>query len=131
MAATLRVRLPAEVPDAIRELVVGEKRRRNDICWRMFDFSPCDARGVAEIPVEGTGMAVVSPATGTLRDEMAVSGQLLLVASGQIPISARTRPRGLATCPAEGAETVGRLRSSRTCPRPRRDTIGPRVGLAT
>jgi hypothetical protein len=38
MAATLRVRLPARVPDAIRELVVEDQRRRNDICWRMFDF---------------------------------------------------------------------------------------------
>jgi hypothetical protein len=38
MAAILRVRLPAGVPDAIRELVVGDQRRRNDICWRMFDF---------------------------------------------------------------------------------------------
>jgi hypothetical protein len=37
-AATLRVRLPAGVPDAIRELVVGDQLRRNDICWRMFDF---------------------------------------------------------------------------------------------
>jgi hypothetical protein len=27
-----------KVPDAIRELVVGDQRRRNDICWRMFDF---------------------------------------------------------------------------------------------
>jgi hypothetical protein len=33
MAATLRVRPPAGVPDAIRELVVGDQRRRNDICW--------------------------------------------------------------------------------------------------
>jgi hypothetical protein len=38
MAATLRVRLPAGVPDAIRELVVEDQLRRNDICWRMFDF---------------------------------------------------------------------------------------------
>jgi len=26
------------VSDAIRELVAEDKRRRNDICWRMFDF---------------------------------------------------------------------------------------------
>jgi hypothetical protein len=38
MAATLRVRLPAGVPDAIRELVVGDQWRRKDVCWRMFDF---------------------------------------------------------------------------------------------
>jgi hypothetical protein len=38
MAATLRVRLPAGVPDAIRELVVEDQLRRNDICWRMFNF---------------------------------------------------------------------------------------------
>jgi hypothetical protein len=48
MAATLRVRLPAGVPDAIRELVVGDQRRRSKIYWRMFDFSPGDARGVPE-----------------------------------------------------------------------------------
>jgi hypothetical protein len=40
MAATLRVRLPAGVPDAIRELVVEDQRPRNDICWRMIDFQP-------------------------------------------------------------------------------------------
>ena len=45
------------------------------------------------MPVEGgTGGAVVSPATSTLRDEMAVSGQRLLAASGQIPMAAHTRP---------------------------------------
>jgi hypothetical protein len=54
MPATQRVRLPAgaspdpprlececqreQLPDAIRELVVEDQRRRNDICWRMFDF---------------------------------------------------------------------------------------------
>jgi hypothetical protein len=38
MAATLRARLPAGVPVAIRELVVEDQRRRNDISWRMFDF---------------------------------------------------------------------------------------------
>jgi hypothetical protein len=38
MAATLRVRLPAGVPDAIRELVVEDQRPRNDTFWRMFDF---------------------------------------------------------------------------------------------
>jgi hypothetical protein len=32
------VRLPAGVPEAIRELVVEDQLRRNDICWRMFDF---------------------------------------------------------------------------------------------
>jgi hypothetical protein len=36
------------------------------------------------VPVGGgTGGAVVSPAASTLRDEMAVSGQSLLAASGQ------------------------------------------------
>lgn len=34
--------------------------------------------------------AVVSPAASTLRDEMAVSGQRLLAASGQIPMAAHT-----------------------------------------
>jgi hypothetical protein len=38
MAAILRVRLPPGVPDAIRELVAVDQQRRNDICWRMFDF---------------------------------------------------------------------------------------------
>jgi hypothetical protein len=38
MAATLRVRLLAGAPDAIRELVVGDQLRRNDICSRMSDF---------------------------------------------------------------------------------------------
>jgi hypothetical protein len=38
MVTTLRVRLPAGVSDAIRELVVEDQRRRNDISWRMFDF---------------------------------------------------------------------------------------------
>jgi len=44
---------------------------------------------IPEVPVEGgTGRAVVSPAASTLRDEMAVSGQRLLAASGQIPMAA-------------------------------------------
>jgi hypothetical protein len=44
------------------------------------------------VPVEGgTGRAVVSPAASTLRDEMAVSGQRLLAASGQIPMAAHTK----------------------------------------
>ena len=47
------------------------------------------ASRVAEVPVEGgTGRAVVSPAASTLREEMAVSGQRLLAASGQIPMAA-------------------------------------------
>ena len=46
-----------------------------------------------EVPVEGgTGRAVVSPAASTLRDEMAVSAQRLLAASGQIPMAAH-KPR--------------------------------------
>lgn len=36
----------------------------------------------------GTGPAVVSPAASTLRDEMAVSGQRLLAATGQMPMAA-------------------------------------------
>ncbi len=41
------------------------------------------------MPVEGgTGRAVVSPAASTLRQEMAVSGQRLPAASGQIPMAA-------------------------------------------
>lgn len=44
---------------------------------------------VAKVPVEGdTGTAVVSPAASTLRAEMAVSGQRLLAASGQIAMAA-------------------------------------------
>ena len=47
---------------------------------------------IPEVPVEGgTGRAVVSPAASTLRDEMAVSGQRLLAASGQIPMAAHSR----------------------------------------
>jgi hypothetical protein len=43
---------------------------------------------IPEVPVEGgTGRAVVSPAASTLREEMAVSGQRLLAASGQIPMA--------------------------------------------
>jgi hypothetical protein len=37
-----------------------------------------------------TARAVVSPTASTLRDEMAVSGQRLLAASGQIPMAAHT-----------------------------------------
>jgi hypothetical protein len=50
--------------------------------------------GIApEVPVEGgTGRAVVSPAASTLREEMAVSGQRLLAASGQIPMAAHRCP---------------------------------------
>jgi hypothetical protein len=45
-----------------------------------------------EVPVEGgTGRAVVSPTASTLRDEMAVSGQRLLGASGQIRWAAHNR----------------------------------------
>jgi hypothetical protein len=52
------------------------------------------------VPVEGgTGRAVVSPATSTLREEMAVSGQLLLAASGQIPMAAHTQSTRLAPRP--------------------------------
>jgi len=41
------------------------------------------------MPVEdSTGKAVVSPAASTLRDEMAVGGQRLLAARGQIPMAA-------------------------------------------
>jgi hypothetical protein len=29
----------SQLPDEIRELVIEDQRRRNDICWRMFDFS--------------------------------------------------------------------------------------------
>jgi hypothetical protein len=39
---------------------------------------------------DGTGRAVVSPAASILRDEMAVSGQRLLAASGQIPMAAHS-----------------------------------------
>ena len=46
------------------------------------------------MPVEGgTGTAVMSPAANTLRDEMVVSGQRLLAASGQISIAAHTVER--------------------------------------
>ena len=45
-----------------------------------------------EVPVGGgTGTAVVYPAASTLRDEVAMSGQRLLAASGQIPMAARRR----------------------------------------
>ncbi|AYY13032.1 hypothetical protein EF847_10300 [Actinobacteria bacterium YIM 96077] len=27
-----------QLPDAIRELVIEDQQRRNDICWRMFEF---------------------------------------------------------------------------------------------
>ena len=27
-----------QLPDGIRELVIGDQRRRNDICWRVFEF---------------------------------------------------------------------------------------------
>jgi hypothetical protein len=48
---------------------------------------------ILNVPVEGgTGRAVVSPAACTLRDEMALSGQRLLAASGQIPMAAHKRP---------------------------------------
>lgn len=44
-----------------------------------------------EVPVEGgTCRAVVSPASSTLRVEMAVSGQRLLAASGQTSMAAHT-----------------------------------------
>jgi hypothetical protein len=45
---------------------------------------------VPEVPVD-TGRAVVAPAVSTLRDEMAVSGQRLLAATGQIPMAAHTQ----------------------------------------
>ncbi len=56
------------------------------------------------VPVEGgTGRAVVFPAASTLREEMAVSGQRLLAASGQIPMAAHnTAPRGR-PCRVSGA----------------------------
>jgi hypothetical protein len=28
------------LPDAIRDLVIEDQRRRSDICWRTFEFSP-------------------------------------------------------------------------------------------
>jgi hypothetical protein len=62
------------------------------------------------VPVEdGTGTTVVSPAAGTLRDEMAVSGQRLLATSGQIPMAAHSlRWLGLAVLAdaAEGTEVA-------------------------
>lgn len=30
----------AQLPDAIPKLVIEDQRRRSDICWRVFDFSP-------------------------------------------------------------------------------------------
>jgi len=27
-----------QLPDAIRELILDDQRRRNDICWSVFDF---------------------------------------------------------------------------------------------
>ncbi len=46
------------------------------------------------MPVEGgTGTAIVSPAASTLRDGMAVSGQRLLAANGQIPMAAHRQQR--------------------------------------
>jgi hypothetical protein len=57
---------------------------------------------ITELPVEGgTGRAVVSPAVGTLREEMAVSGQHLLAASRQMPMAAQ-RP---------AVRTVGAVRA--------------------
>ncbi len=51
-------------------------------------------RGSPEVPVEGgTGRAVVYPAASTLREEMAMSGQRLLAASGQIPMAAHIRSK--------------------------------------
>ena len=29
-----------QLPDAIRELVIEDQRRRNDICWRVFELAP-------------------------------------------------------------------------------------------
>jgi len=47
-----------------------------------------------QVPVEGgTGRAVVSHAASTLREEMAMSGQRLLAAGGQISMAAHTRER--------------------------------------
>jgi hypothetical protein len=40
MVTTLRVRLLAGVADAIREPVVEDQWRPNDISWWMFDFQP-------------------------------------------------------------------------------------------
>jgi hypothetical protein len=57
-----------------------------------YNALPPVASGVPKVPVEGgAGKAVVSPAVGTLRDEMAVSGQRLLAVSGQIPMAAHSR----------------------------------------
>jgi len=53
MAATLRVRLAAGVADAIRELVVGDQRRRNEICRRMFDFLNGLTLVMSPMPVPG------------------------------------------------------------------------------
>ena len=30
-----------QLPEAIRALVIEDQRRRNDICWRVFEFSSC------------------------------------------------------------------------------------------
>jgi hypothetical protein len=46
IVATLRVRPPPEVPDAIGELAVEDQRRRNDISWRGWTSHRGDARGV-------------------------------------------------------------------------------------
>jgi hypothetical protein len=60
--------------------------------------TPASRGRILDVPVEGgTGRAVGSPAASTLREEMAVSGQRLLAASGQIPMAAHTQVLGFST----------------------------------
>lgn len=56
--------------------------------------TPASRDSILNVPVEdGTGRAVVYPAASTLREEMAMSGQRLLAASGQIPMAAHIRSK--------------------------------------
>jgi len=105
MAAMLRVRLPAGVPDAIRELVVGDQRRRNDICWGYSTSRRGDARCVPAVPLEshnahaniGVNGAPAAPG-GYVRAfnperqshqviALAATGQLGMAAAGQIRLA--------------------------------------------
>ena len=79
---------------------------------RPITTTPASRDSFLDMPVEGgTGTAVVSPAASTLRDEMAVIGQRLLAASGQIPMAAqRSSAQGRAASSASrggGAEGRG------------------------
>ena len=60
-----------------------------------------------EVPFEGgAGRARVFPAASTAREEMAVSGQRLLAASGQIPMAAHRSTRSRCQWPGASALVV-------------------------